>query len=52
MFYTIVIILSAIILGLIDIKDQIRDTDSRLSVCIIKLICMIAIIISIVMIEK
>ena len=52
MYYTIVIIIAALVLGLIDIKDQIKDRKVKPYRYIIKLICMIVIVASIIMIEK
>ena len=52
MLYISSIIVASLLLGLIDIKDQINDKEVKLSRLFIKLICMALIIFSIVMIEK
>lgn len=52
MGYTIVIIIAALVLGLIDIRDQIKENDIKPYRYLIKLICMMIIVACIVIIEK
>ena len=52
MIYTIAIIIAALTLGLVNIKDQVSDNDTTIYRFIIKLICMAVIIVLIVLLEN
>lgn len=52
MYYTIIIIIAALILGLMTTKDQIQETDINPYRCFIELLCITVIITCVIMVEK
>lgn len=51
-YLIITIIIAALILGLIDMKDQLQEKDPKPYRYLIELICMIVIVTCVIMIEK